>query len=553
MRASSFSRAVDVYRGTLSRYRVLNDGSCIAPWAGWCFIALAVAYSAMAFVLSFAVDPGHVLLPSIAVSALFFWAFSYAFKIDALLAPSFGWRGSLCVIPALVLAVYLPLVWKGMLSSPDMVSQWKQAMGIEPVNDWHPILHTYLIRLIACLARTPRGVAIVQVCIFAFLLCLLYATFRRYSYCRWASVLIVLVAAFNPFSMAIFRFIWKDSAFALAGLAVTICQIHVFQTRGDWLRGWRIPLMALCLTAATFLRHNGFFYTAPLAILLPMLVVRRNARKVFLCLGLAVLCCAGYLFARDRLTRSGVVSPRPAVQCFPESVGLPMCIMSECYMADRSKTPHDIVQFLESFGDREFWEKSYRGNFNSIKFKFKSEAVDEKIYALGKRRFFDMLWRTVRANPAAARNAFVRVTSIAWAPLPESLGRCATGFPRRGLFFKTLGWYGAMMKRTTFGVLLTAPGSYLLLVVLAFCYGMIKVGPKVCALVIPFICYQFGTMLLLTGNDHRFFYITVLCGAAVCLPIFSSARNCERDREQNFPSVIPSIDNPGREHRGSVP
>ena len=84
-----------------------------------------------------------------------------------------------------------------------------------------------------------------------------------------------------------------------------------------------------------------------------------------------------------------------------------------------------------------------------------------------------------------------------------------------------------MMKRTTVGILLTAPGSYLLLIVLAFCYGMIRIGPKVSALAVPFFCYQFGTMLLLTGNDHRFFYITVLCGAAVCLQMFSPMRNRE--------------------------
>jgi hypothetical protein len=192
-------------------------------------------------------------------------------------------------------------------------------------------------------------------------------------------------------------------------------------------------------------------------------------------------------------------------------------------MADRSKTPHDVVQFLESFGNREFWEKSYQGNFNSIKFNFAAQEVDEKIHALGKRRFFEMLWKTIRANPSAARNAFVRVTSIAWAPLPEALGRCATGYPRHNLFFKALRWYGAMMRRTSLGVLLTVPGSYLLFIVLAFCYGMIKIGPKVCALALPFLCYQFGTMLLLTGEDHRFFYITVLCGAAVCLPILSPA------------------------------
>ena len=422
------------------------------------------------------------------------------------------------VLSALVLAVYLPLVFCGMQPSVDMDYQWKQAIGQLPMNDWHPIMHTYLLRLAACVVGTLKGAAVVQACMFAIMLCLLHMTFRKYGYCGWAGTLVVIVAAFNPFSMAIFRFVWKDSAFALAGLSVTICLLHIFETRGDWLNGWRIALMALCLTAATFLRHNGFFYTVPLMVFLPAAVARRNVRKVFLCIGASALCCAGYLFVRSQLTRHGFINPRPAVQCFVESVGLPMSMISECYISDRSKTPDDVVRFLESFGDRAFWERTYDGDFNSVK--FAGADTKGKIYALGKRRFFDMFWRTVKANPRAALRSFMHVTSIAWAPLPGSIDTCAYLLsPERNAVLNAFEWYFRMMVRSRLGVIVMAPGAYLLLVVLVFCRGIARAGFRVCVLAVPLLCYQFGTMLLLTGKDYRFFYITALCGAAVCLPM----------------------------------
>ena len=430
------------------------------------------------------------------------------------------------VLPALVIAVYLPLVFYGMQPSVDTRFQWRQATGQLPWNDWHPIMHTYLIRLIAYAARTLKGVAAVQVCIFAFLLGQLHATFRRYGYSRWASALIVLVAAFNPFSMAIFRFVWKDTAFALAGLSVTICLIHIFETRGDWLAGRRIALMALCLTLATFLRHNGFFYTVPLMALLPAAVASRNVRKASLCVGVSALCCAGYLLVRSQLTRHGVIEPRPEVQCLVESVGLPMSMISECYMSDRSKTPDDVVRFLESFGDREFWERTYDGDFNSVK--WYGDNIKCRIYALGWHMFFDMFWRTVKANPRAALRSFMHVTSIAWSPLPGSIDACACFTrPKRNAVLKALEWYFRIMVHSRKGVIAMAPGSYLLLVALAFCWGVRRGGSRICVLAVPLLCYQFCTMLLLSGKDYRFFYITVLCGAAVCLPIFSQASDQE--------------------------
>lgn len=121
---------------------------------------------------------------------------------------------------------------------------------------------------------------------------------------------------------------------------------------------------------------------------------------------------------------------------------------------------------------------------------------------------------------------FVTAAVLAWSPLPDSIDSCAYFTrPERNAVLKAFEWYFRMMVHSRLGAIAMTPGGYLLLVALAFCCGVRRGGARICVLAIPLLCYQFGTMLLLTGKDYRFFYITVLCGAAVCLPIFSQARN----------------------------
>jgi hypothetical protein len=523
MRGSDVSWFRNAWDGIISRYRCLNDGRHVVKWIGWVGIILATVYSALTFVLSFAVELGAVLLPFVVISLVLFWGLSYSAKIsiNATASVAHEHQALSWTISLLVVIVYLPLIWYGMLSTPDMVKQWDQVVGRIHVDDWHPVMHTCFIWIAALVGKTITGVAIVQLCVFALLLGRLYVVFEKYNYSRGMSVAVIAVAAFNPLSMSLFRLLLKDSAFALAGLAVTIGLIHVFETRGDWLKGWRILSLAICLTMVSFLRHNGFFYTLPLVVFLPLSVSRRNIKRVFLCLVLTGVFCSTYLTARELLTRHGVIQPRPSTQGFAESVGLPMCVMAECYISNPEKVPFDVKEFLSSFGDRNFWVTSYKGDFNSVK--WRSMDSGSKICMVGKRRFFGMLWRTIKANPRAARRAFLHVTSIAWAPFPDSISCWIFPIaPGHHSFLKCFNWYREMMLRSSWGMLLTAPGSYLLLVILSFCYGIIRKGVRVCVLAVPLMCYQFGTMLLLTGMDYRFFYITVLCGAAVSLPMFST-------------------------------
>ena len=160
--------------------------------------------------------------------------------------------------------------------------------------------------------------------------------------------------------------------------------------------------------------------------------------------------------------------------------------------------------------------------------KWYGDNIKRRIYALGWHRFFDMFWRTVKANPRAAFRSFMHVTSIAWSPLPDSIDACACFTrPRRNAVLKAFERYFQIMVYSGIGAIAMAPGSYLLLVAFAFCWGVRRGGSRICVLAVPLLCYQFCTMLLLSGKDYRFFYITVLCGAAVCRPIFSQASDQE--------------------------
>ena len=365
----------------------------------------------------------------------------------------------------------------------------------------------------------------VQATVFAALMTWLYATFKKYRYNRLASVVVVALAAATPFSVSLVLVLWKDTAFACAGLALTICLIHIWETQGDWLKSWRIALVVMLLFLASFLRHNGFFYSLPLAVLLPFIVARRNVMRTLACTGLALAISLGYIAARAKLINDGLIA-NSTHQGFSGAVGLPMCIMSESYVIHPERTPPEVAEFLETLGDREFWEQNYDGSFLSIKFLCRKQngvSFGVQICSIGKRRFFELLVKTLKANPVSSIKALLHITAQAWAPFPKIKGELIGGRVE-GWLAAELRFYRLLVTRSPIGVLITAPGAYMLYIILALCYGLLRSGWRVCVFALPLIGYQFGTMLLLTGFDWRFFYITVLLGGAVCLAMLSAQK-----------------------------
>ena len=510
----------------IARWLELNNGAHVSRPIGWLVIGVAVVYSSIVTLLSSLNGAGFPLIFAVSMPVLLFVGLSFASKIHAREKTSPEEWVSAKRIFAAVSTSYLILAAFGWFTTPDTVWQWRQATGAEPFDDWHPIIHTFLLYIAAAMTRSVRGVVMIQACVFAALITWLYSTLRKYGYRRILSYLVIIIAVANPFSTTLLRVPWKDTAFAMTALALTICLINILETKGGWLSYKKLVGFVVLLFLASFIRHNGFFYTLPLATILLVSVGRDNRRKAFVALLLACAVSAAYVSLRTYFTNTDIVGQKRQIhgvsyQGFVESVGLPMCIMSESYVVHPEKTPPAVSNFLETLCDRECWEKNYDticGEFNSVKFKCAAmgNPTGPKIAALGKKRFFSMFLDTIRMNPVSAIKAFLNVTSQAWSPFPKTINHAIvpTG---TGPVAADINAYQTLVLLSPLGTLSSAPGFYILCIVLATCYGLLRSGYKVLVLTLPIILYQFGTMFFLTGTDYRFFYITVLTGGVVSL------------------------------------
>lgn len=422
-----------------------------------------------------------------------------------------------------VLILYLPLTLLGWYGTPDIQYQWEQVTGQSAWSDWHPVIHTVFIYLASLPCKSLQFVVAVQTVAFAGLAAWFYSAFVRMGFGKGLTVGVIVLAVMNPFSLSCLCTPQKDTLFAMTGLSLTICVMQVLKTHGDWLRGWRIVLLAILLFLASFLRHNGIFYSVPLAAMLPLCVPDRAfRRRAAVCILLGIVLSGIYMVVKASLLdakKQGMTHER---QKFGESIGLPLTIILESSIRHPERVPADVNAFVDRLLGSESVKHAYAGTYNSVKWK---SGVRQRMMECNGRRLFDMFLRTVAADPKSAAKVFLHLTSQAWVPLPPTIEfaviRPGVKDVKASMGDQVYALLSGMI-RSPIGVVTSAPGMYLLCIVLSLCHAVFRKGWRVSILAMPFVCYQFGTMLFLAGMDYRFFYITVLCGGAVCLGLLQA-------------------------------
>jgi hypothetical protein len=153
-----------------------------------------------------------------------------------------------------VFVIYAALVVFNRFDTPDTTWQWGQAVGERPLDDWHPLIHTFLVFLPTVVVKSGWFVAVAQSFAFAALVAWTYSALMKYGYNGRAVAIVLIISVFNPFSMAMACVLWKDTAFAYTGLALTVCLVHIVETDGDWLTGKRRSAWRRC---CFWLRSSG--------------------------------------------------------------------------------------------------------------------------------------------------------------------------------------------------------------------------------------------------------------------------------------------------------
>lgn len=428
------------------------------------------------------------------------------------------WLGSM--VTAFPLAVYFIIFFPGAVS-PDNIVQWEQVQsGL--YSDWHPVYHTLMIKLFAAIVNHYAFIVFIQMAAMSFAGGYLLSVLAKHQFPVWCLVLCEGLIILNPHTRYLFLYLWKDSAFSIFMLLLCSYLIQVLLSRGEWLsRKRNVAAMGFSLLSVTMLRHNGILYSVPLLFFL--CIFYRDQRKNSRLLIMGLLFC--FVFIKYPLYNLLRVE-RPE-QTYVESVGLPMTIMCNAKVLGVDNLDKKTEEMLEALGDDEIWNKYELGNYNSIKFRSDANEIVQDIEI---REFLEMTLDTVKKNPAVSFQTLYQATRMVW----DVRGKVLWDFEpfiqenEYGYEYSENG-EDLRNKVKEFDLdriqgigkyIFSFIGVYLLLFMLSVILTFTRNGKEGVMLLLPVLCYNFGTMVLLCGYDFRFFYYNFFVTIPFCLTLF---------------------------------
>jgi hypothetical protein len=411
--------------------------------------------------------------------------------------------GGLCwIILLLSLAASFPGA-----KSPDTEDQWAQVHSFN-FSNWHPAIHTFMIWIVTRVADHYAFVVFVQITLFSIGVGYLIAVMESWGFKKTHLLIAGLFIILNPYTMNIMMYPWKDLALTVLITYTTIMAVNIYYSDGSWFLKYRnIILFALTAGITSVVRHNGFFFTLPLCILVALLY----SKKTLKALVSVVLVALVVFLVKVPLYRALHVTTNPS-QTYIESVGIPMTILGDTMVKNPQRLPPEAKEFLNKIATDEEWREKYSpGNYNSIKFIFPASEVVETV---APEKLLGWVLQTCVSASYEAFHAFCDVTDIVW-----DIFKGGNLFPRwpsaNNIIGKTfynffVGYTGLCLALPVISSLFTNIGLLMLLLLLAGIFSLSRNGVSALLLVVPSVCYNLGTMMLLCGSDVRFFHFNVV-------------------------------------------
>lgn len=394
--------------------------------------------------------------------------------------------------------------------SPDSITQLNQVLTGSYTN-WHPILHTWLFFWIPWkLFHLPAGIVFYQILLYSLAVGYLYRVLCRRGCSMVFLLLSFLFLILNPQTARIMLFPWKDSALTIVALVIFAQIIEIYETDGAWLKKWHhfLSFSALCFIS-TALRHNAILLTAPIYAIL--FFFQKQARKPVLFSGLLVLFALWFLNG-PVMTLANVEAPGNRQM---EVLGLPMTVLSEVYTKTPEKLSVKAFGFMDSLATQEEWELYYQtGNFNSIKWT-SSLPLTDLVEHEGVRSILRYTVQAFLSSPGYALGAFATLTQMVWNPTTLHTWDISPYCAANDLGITTQGSRQLAMLISNFGnttesfLLYLFTGCIGMIILIAMFAAVANVGRGKLGrafMIFPMLIYDFGTMLLLTGPDFRFFH-----------------------------------------------
>ena len=427
-------------------------------------------------------------------------------------------RGKRLILFTAAAAVVFLLRWIWILAfhpgsfSYDSIWQYGQALSGE-YNDWHPVWHTILFFTLPLkIFGKPEAIIILQNIYLALILGYMAVTITEIWNIK-AAVLSIAYIVLNPYIGCVMLFPWKDVAFALGGLLCSIIAVKLVLKREETYKLWKLIALGILLSWTTIFRHNAILFTAPLIVVLAFHVDKKTWLKIFAAFAVSLFVIKVPLYNALGVEKSenGVV----------EKVGLPLTVIGNVVTETPQLMDEELSEFAYSITPHELWVEHYRiGDFNNIKFTGIDTSAVEKQGYIG---MLKLMLKCFRISPHASITASLALTDMVYSfePSPKGEWDAYISENNYGIAYTDLRNSDCLSLVTTYssfinGTVFKYVRTYglALFVMLVITLSRLKFNSwkswKKAFMLAPIFCYDFGTMLLLTGADYRFFIITFM-------------------------------------------
>lgn len=400
----------------------------------------------------------------------------------------------------------------------DISNQWQQAQTNQ-FNNWHPVFHTLWIWLLTRITNQYALLVIVQILLFSVVAAFLAKQLYLCNLPGWLVLVLYFVIITSKSVRNTMMYIGKDAMMTISSTALSCALLEILRSGGAWLKRTKNAVFfGITIAFVSLIRQNAVFFVFPI-LLVVFLLCSKNRRNFLVVISSAVT----VLIAVKCLLYPclDIIYPNNTAE---ESIGLPMTVLADAYTTTPEILDDDTVDFLQTLASNEIWQQKYRPHqYNSIKFEFDREHFKQN----GLLRIFDYAWNTAKVSPRSAWESIFQITRLVWSIdgdnvgyqlllnsgdlkyiSPES-GRIQT-FGRSAV--SLLDKLGDLPPVAYFTNNIGVEMLFLLLCGLLATYKK-GIGPIL--VVAPIVLYNLCTMLMLCGNDARFFHFSMF----LCYPL----------------------------------
>ncbi len=414
----------------------------------------------------------------------------------------------------------------------DASNQWRQMQSGE-YNNWHPVFHTLLVWLGARFGGYSL-VLLLQIIAFSLAMGYFSCSVRKLGAPSWLILLLQALAVGSPLVRNTLMTVGKDGAMCIGAVCLFAQCVSMLNTRGEWLRR---PINAICFGLlagfVSLVRHNGALLALPmLVIALCCFPARRMAAAALgTALGLMLLVRVPLYGALD------VVYPNNTLE---EAIGLPMTVMANIKQSAPDKLDGRTNEFLGTLASDEDWQNVYiKDNYNSIKFTYPRELIAKR----GAGELLSMALASAKAAPRKAFEAVNGVTDLVWGISGANEGVedvSNTGDIEEARYGSAkLNTAGRAIVSVIDAIYAFAPIEYLfknigvlqLSLLIITLWAFYRGGTSRLIAALPALCYNLATMLLLCGNDARFFMYFTACAPLTALGLVYLPANDSSEAE----------------------